>query len=212
MSNKVKYNLKNVHAAKLTTEVVEGVTEYTSAAPRPIPGAVSLSLDAEGGSNPFYADGIVYFRSYANNGYSGDLEIALIPEWFRTEILKEALDSNGVLVEKADNSANVKFALLFEFDGDEHAIRHVLYNCAASRPSIESQTKEETIEPRTEKLSLTADPREDGLVKSRTGDTTSAETYANWYSEVYLPQESVELEHINLPGDAGLTQEGQQDA
>ncbi|MBQ9248951.1 MAG: phage tail protein [Oscillospiraceae bacterium] len=187
MSNKVKYNLKNVHAAKLTEEVVEGVTQYTYAAPRAIPGAVSITLDAEGDSSPFYADGIVYFRSYANNGYSGDLEIALIPEWFRTEILKETLDDNGVLVEKSDSSANVKFALLFEFDGDERAIRHVMYNCSASRPSIESSTKEETIEPGTETLSLTADPREDGLVKSRTGDNTAAATYANWYQSVYVP-------------------------
>lgn len=187
MGNKVKYNLKNVHAAKLTTTVTEGVTSYSYAPPRAIPGAVSISLDAEGESSPFYADGIVYFRSYANNGYSGDLEIALIPEWFRTEILKEALDANGVLVEKADTTESVKFALLFEFDGDERAIRHVLYNCSASRPSIESETKEETIEPGTETLSLTADPREDGLVKSRTGDTTDATTYAGWYQNVYLP-------------------------
>ena len=187
MSNKVKYNLKNVHAAKLTTEVVDGVTNYSYATPKAIPGAVSLSLDAEGESSPFYADGIVYFRTYANNGYSGDLEIALIPEWFRTEILKEILDSNGVLVEKADNTESVKFALLFEFDGDVNSIRHVLYNCTASRPSIESETKEDTIEPGTETLSLTADPREDGLVKSRTGDTTDATTYANWYKAVYLP-------------------------
>ena len=107
MSNKVKYNLKNVHAAKLTTEVVDGVTNYSYATPKAIPGAVSLSLDAEGESSPFYADGIVYFRTYANNGYSGDLEIALIPEWFRTEILKELLDSNGVLVEKADNTSSL---------------------------------------------------------------------------------------------------------
>ena len=98
MGNKVKYNLKNVHAAKLTETVVEGVTSYSYATPQAIPGAVSISLDAEGDSSPFYADGIVYFRSYANNGYSGDLEIALIPEWFRTEILKETLDTNGVLV------------------------------------------------------------------------------------------------------------------
>nr|DAI82603.1 MAG TPA: tail tube protein [Caudoviricetes sp.] len=189
MGNKVKYNLKNVHAAKLTESVVDGAVKYTYAAPQAIPGAVSISLDAEGDSSPFYADGIVYFRSVANNGYSGELEIALIPEWFRTDILQETLDSNGVLVEKSDQAESVKFALLFEFDGDVRAIRHVMYNCTASRPSIESETKEDTIEPGTEKLSLTADPREDGLVKSRTGDTTSAETYQNWYKSVYTPVE-----------------------
>lgn len=187
MGNKVKYNLKNVHAAKMTEKVVDGVTQYTYADPKAIPGAVSISLDAEGDSSPFYADGIVYFRSVSNNGYSGDLEIALIPEWFRTEILQEALDDNGVLVEKSDTAESVKFALLFEFDGDVRSIRHVMYNCTASRPSIESETKEDTIEPGTETLSLTADPREDGLVKSRTGDTTDTQTYANWYKTVYIP-------------------------
>ena len=99
MGNKVKYNLKNVHAAKLKKDT-SGAFTYEN--PKAIPGAVSISLDAEGESSPFYADGIVYFRSTANNGYSGDLEIALIPEWFRTEILKEELDKNGVLVEKAN--------------------------------------------------------------------------------------------------------------
>ncbi len=62
-----------------------------------------------------------------------------------------------------------------------------MYNCAATRPSIKSETKEESIEPVTETLSLTADPREDGLVKSRTGDSTDAATYANWYKSVYVP-------------------------
>lgn len=93
MGNKVKYNLKNVHAAKLTRGE-DG--SFTYSKPKAILGAVSINLDAEGDSSPFYADGIVYFRSTANNGYSGDLEIALIPEWFRTEILKEELDNNGV--------------------------------------------------------------------------------------------------------------------
>ena len=184
MGNKVKYNLKNVHAAKLTKTAAG---EYTYETPKAIPGAVSISLDAEGDSSPFYADGIVCFRSTANNGYSGDLEIALIPEWFRTDILKETLDKNGVLVESSNVTEMEKFALLFEFDGDVRCIRHVLYNCSASRPSIESETKEDTIEPGTEKLSLTADPREDGLVKSRTGDSTSDATYADWYKKVYIP-------------------------
>ena len=187
--NKVKYNLKNVHAAKLT--VGEQGT-FTYAAPQAIPGAVSISLDAEGDTSPFYADGIVYFRSNTNNGYSGDLEIALIPEWFRTDILLEEKDSNGVLVEKSTVTEMPKFALLFEFDGDAHGIRHVLYNCSASRPSIASETKEDTIEPVTETLSLTADPRADGLVKARTGDTTTEETYNNWYQSVYVPAEAAE--------------------
>ena len=190
MGNKVKFNLKNVHAAKLTETVAEGVTTFSYATPRAIPGAVSISLDAEGESSPFYADGIVYFRSVTNNGYSGDLEMALIPEWFRTEILQEELDGKGVLIEKSDNRESVKFALLFEFDGDANCIRHVLYNCTSSRPSIESETKEDTIEPGTEKLSITADPRADGLVKAKTGDTTDATTYTNWYQTVYLPTET----------------------
>lgn len=187
MGNKVKYNLKNVHAAKLT-KTEDG--KYTYSTPQAIPGAVSISLDAEGDSSPFYADGIVYFRSTANNGYSGDLELALIPEWFRTDILKETLDKNGVLVESAKITEMEKFALLFEFDGDVRCIRHVLYNCTASRPSIESETKEDAIEPGKEKLSITADPREDGLVKSRIGDTTSETAYNNWYKTVYIPDET----------------------
>jgi len=187
MGNKVKYNLKNVYAAKMTETVTEGVSSFAYANPKAIPGAVSISLDAEGESSPFYADGIVYFRSSTNNGYSGDLQIALIPEWFRTEILQEELDAKGVLVESSNVTESVKFALLFEFDGDVNAIRHVLYNCSASRPSIESETKEDTIEPGTETLSITADPRADGLVKARTGDTTDKTAYDNWYKTVYVP-------------------------
>ena len=69
----------------------------------------------------------------------------------------------------------------------------IIYGCvrifqwAESRPSIESETKEDTIESGTEILSLTADPREDGLVKSRTGDTTTDATYSDWYKAVYVP-------------------------
>lgn len=171
----------------MTETVTEDVTTFKYENPKAIPGAVSISLDAEGESSPFYADGIVYFRSSTNNGYSGDLQIALIPEWFRTEILQEELDKKGVLVEKSNVTESVKFALLFEFDGDVNAIRHVLYNCSASRPSIESETKEDTIEPGTETLSITADPRADGLVKARTGDTTDKTAYDNWYKTVYVP-------------------------
>ena len=124
MPNKVKYGLKNVHAAILAETVVDGVTTYSYGTPKPVPGAVSISLEAQGETSPFYADDIVYFRTNANNGYSGDLEIALIPEWFRTDILQEDGDANGVLVEKSDIGESVKFALLFEFTGDAKGMSH----------------------------------------------------------------------------------------
>ena len=181
--NKVKYNLKNVHVAKLTKSE-QG--EFAYDAPVALPGAVSLSLEAEGETSPFYADGIVYFRSTSNNGYSGDLELALVPDWFRENILQETKDSNGVLIETSTGASPVYFALLFEFDGDVHAIRHVLYNCAVSgRPTLEGETIEDTIEPGTETLAISADPREDGLVKARTGDDTDSTVYQNWYQSVY---------------------------
>ena len=183
--NKIKYNLKNVHVAKLTKSDA-GVYSYGT--PKSLPGAVSLSLDSEGEASPFFADGVVYFRSVTNNGYSGDLEIALIPDWFREEILSETKDDNGVLIETANNVSPVYFALLFEFDGDQRAIRHVLYNCTvSSRPTVESSTKEDAIEPGTETLAISADPRDDGLVKAKSGDDTDATTYQNWYQSVYIP-------------------------
>ena len=174
--NKVKYNIKNVHVAKQTEKTTEGTTTYTYDDPKSIPGAVSISLDAQGEISKFYADGIAYYVTSANNGYEGDLEMALIPSWFRVEILNEEQDKNGVLAENANKTTN-PFALLFEFDGDVKAIRRCLYNCTCTRPSIASETKEETVDPGTETLTITNSPRKDGLVKVQTGPDTADGTY-----------------------------------
>ncbi len=184
--NKVKFNICSVHYA------LQEVDEHGSVrfgTPVPMPGAVSLSLDANGEPSNFYADGYAYYTISNNMGYDGDLELALVPESFRRDVLKETMDAKGVLVESA-NVETVYFALLFEFDGDVRKIRHVLYNCTAARPTIESQTSEEEIEVRTETLALKATPMANGYVKARTGDDTDEDTYSNWYRAVYLPADS----------------------
>ena len=91
----MKFNLKNTHYALLT--IGEDGTP-TFGTPVPMPGSVSISLDANGESENFYADGGVYYVINNNCGYDGDLELALIPESFRTDVLKETLDSKGVLI------------------------------------------------------------------------------------------------------------------
>lgn len=181
--NKVKFNICSVHYALIT---VDEDGEVTFGTPVAMPGAVSLSLEPNGEPSNFYADGYAYYTISNNMGYEGDLELAMVPESFRTDVLKESLDDNSVLVESA-NVETANFALLFEFDGDVKKIRHVLYNCSAARPNIESATNEEEIEVQTETLALTAAPLANGYVKARTGDSTTDTVYTGWYTSVYMP-------------------------
>lgn len=184
-------------AYALLTMGEEGAVTYGM--PVALPGSVSLSLDANGEPENFYADGIAYYVINNNMGYDGDLELALIPESFRTDVLKEKLDSKGVLVENSDAEL-AQFALLFEFDGDVRHIRHVMYNCSASRPKIEGKTNEDKKEVQTETLTIKATPLADGKVKAKTGNTTDAAVYAGWYKAVYLPAAETESQAADDSG------------
>ena len=188
MANKIKYGIKNVYYAVATLAANNSATYDTPVA---LPGAVSLTLDPEGDNNIFYADNIAYYTSYANNGYSGSLELALIPDAFRKDVLGEIEDNKDVLVEE-QGAPSVHFALMFQFEGDVKATRHVMYNCVASRPTTNGSTKEASIEPQTETINLTATSiynaaLDKDIVKARTSDSTDTTSYTGWFTQVYVP-------------------------
>lgn len=164
MDNKIKYGLKNVHVWPINTE---SASETIYGEVIKIPGAVMLSLKAKGESLQFHADDGVYFSEYSNDGYEGDLEIALVPEAFELGILGMIKDKNGAIVESKDAKPK-NYAMAFEFDGDKTQTRHVFYNCSSSRTDVEGKTTEGKKNPQTEKISIMAMPRMDnGVVKAK---------------------------------------------
>lgn len=198
MANKIKFGLDKLFYAPITAWDAQ-TGEPTYGTPVAIPGARSISLSAEGEVNKWYADNIVYWSGESNNGYSGSFECALLPDSFKKDILGQGLDSKNVLYEDMDTEST-HFALLFQFKGDDKEIRHVLYNCVASRPDVASNTKEESIEPQTDTVNIEASsvPVEiatdtfKNVVKASSGDSTDTTTYNGWFSGVYIPSGSAQ--------------------
>lgn len=192
MANKIKYGLKNVHYA-VATIAANGSATYTT--PVPFPGAVSLSMEPQGETSPFFADNIEYWTGISNTGYEGDLEIARVIDSFKTDVLGYRVAGNGLIVEDA-NTSPVHFALMFQFEGDEKATRHVMYNCTATRPAAAGQTKGETVEPQTETITISAASiyvaaLQTDVIKAELTDSTShSTTYASFFSTVVQPTAS----------------------
>lgn len=154
-----------------------------------MPGAVSISLEQQGELSKFYADGIVYYTSSSNGGYEGDLEIALITDEFREAVLGETQDVNKVLFENT-NTPTVEFALGFDIDGDIGTTKFWFFNCTATRPSVDAQTNEDTIEPQTDTLTVSCAPTSDGSVRAKTTATTEEAVLTGWYAKVYKKDQS----------------------
>ena len=184
-ANKVKFGLSNCVMAPIKSD-------GTYDDPIAVNGAVSLSLEPQGDTNDFYADNHIYYSSTANQGYEGDLEIAMIPDAIRTGIMGETVDTNGAYLESSTDTFK-NFAFGFQIEGDEKARRFWYYNCSLTRPTNAGSTIEESKEPQTDTLTIKAMPRStDKLVRvfiEKTTENTSV--YNSFFTSVYQSPTSI---------------------
>lgn len=179
-NNKVRFGLKNVHYSVRT--VAGGSVTY--ATPVAIPGAVNLDITQEGSTDPFYADNIKYYIAQSNQGYTGSLEVARIPEDMLKDVWGFAVDTGKVIYEDVSVEPNA-FALLFQIDGDASDRLYVAYNVSASRPNIGSATIEASKTPQTQTIDLTISPDEDGHTIAFTSEAATTGVTSTWFTTVY---------------------------
>lgn len=188
MANKVLFGVSNCYVAKIT----ESGDTITYGTPFAVKGVVGISFEPEGEESPFYADNIKYYIASSNQGYTGELELAVTPNEFLTEILGNTTDSNGAILETAGATTS-RFALMFEGEGDSTGRRWVFYDCTAQRPSRENNTIEDEVEVGTETLEITMSPRKTDkairLFMEKTDDNATA--YNNFFNAVYERTASV---------------------
>lgn len=149
--NKVIYGVSQLHIG--TYEVATDGT-VTLGTPVHVPGTVNISLEADSEENKFYADNIVYWSGYSDNGLSGEIENALFDDEFKTTFMNYVtLDGGGIAQIKGMKNKNVYF--VFEADGDVEARRMICYNVALGQITREYATVEDAIEPQTATLAFT---------------------------------------------------------
>lgn len=189
----IKYGISMLHYAPITAVSDVGVPTYGT--PVPFPGAISISLSAQGERRQLSADNVVYFEAWSNGGYEGDVNVALIPQDFRSVCLNEKEDAaeGSPTVYETTELITQSFALLFQMETDIGPMRVVLYNCTASRPQIATQTVdgESGLDPSqsTETFTISAKGRRDNkLVRCKTKiEAKDSEVFQNWFQSVYVP-------------------------
>lgn len=179
---KVQFGLKNVHIAPFTYDE----SGYTYETPIKLPGAVKLSINPAGEDVDFYGDNVKYFTTSLNQGYEGDLEIALLTDEVRTKVFGEKKDSNGAYFESSKDEVK-GFALGFEISGDTAGRRFWYYNVVSSRPKNEAQTNNNGINVSTDTLTIKAMPRltDDRIRTYLTATEENATKYNSFFDEVY---------------------------
>lgn len=201
---KVQFGLSEIHLFPLTesTDSSTGVVTATYGTAVAFPGAVNLSLSVESEDpDPFYADDGIYYQPAAvSKGYTGTLEVALLPASIKTAFLNFIEDEDETIIELGSGEKKF-FGMTCEKQTDTGTIKKVFYKCSFGIPEFSAATIEDSKSPATESVPITIIPTAkkytyspstgvsvSTTVVSGTADETSdATVYANWHTSIHEP-------------------------
>lgn len=182
---RVIYGLKNVHYAIFDT------TTGAYGAWKSIPGAVSMSSDADTTQNDFYADDVIYATLSASGKETGTIEFAAITDEMYTDLFGYVNGNDGIVYQTTE-PLTTTVALGYEVSGNEGKMRGVRYNVTFTPPSQSSNTMTDSTNPDTVSINYTAVGRDftiDGnsvnVLKSHCKEGSTA--YENFWSSVIAP-------------------------
>lgn len=197
---KVKFGLKNVHVFPMTEtpDQSTGAISMSYGSPIAIPGAVNLSLDvSEDTPEPFYADdGVYYVPAGASSGYSGNLEVALMPDEVKLQLMTFIKDAAEVMIELKEATAKL-FGMTFEIASDDKARKLVYYRCQFGRINLSASTNTSSKTPATDTAPITVLPTSElfdlgdgnkiSVVSGYSTPDTDSAVYNNWHSSIHTP-------------------------
>lgn len=164
----------------------QGIPTYSETVLR-VPGTVSLTMDNESTTDPFYADGIAYYSPAGATSATGTLENALFPNSVLEQIFKYIKDSNNNLLET--DEAPGEFGMQFACDSDDGEVYFTYYRVSATKPGINLQTSEAsaTINPQSVDITASTVTLSSGQNILKSFCTKDMANYATYMSGITLP-------------------------
>lgn len=183
MANKVVFGLENVHVGTYSVDAETGTV--TLGTPLHIAGAVNMSLEADSEESVFWADNVKYYTTYSDNGMTGELEMALFPDAFKTQFMNYTTLADGGLAQiKGEQNKDVY--IIFEASGDAEHRRCIMYNVSLGQITREYATTTESKEPQTATLPFTVTgDNGTGIVRAEYSETSAG--YATLFTAPPVP-------------------------
>ena len=150
MSNKVEFGISNLHIGLYTVSDQDVVTMGT---PYHQKGAKNFSPDQDSNDSPYYADDMLWWNEFTDGAITGDLEVALFDDAFKTQFLGYRTLADGGLAQ-VKNAVKPNVYIAFEIKGDKEKRRVIFYNCQLGTITREYAGIEDKKEPISEKINV----------------------------------------------------------